>query len=503
MEVKDISDDKKNELLRYARLSFASLQSSILQDLINNKNESVIYKKYTKDKVISILENPQRNEKDVRELSNFLYIVSSNYRRLVDYFSSILLYNYTVIPTKFPDKPNKKKFNENYTFVVNECEKYNLQHESTKILKVAVREGVFYGLCFESDDSFYIKQVQSKYAQISGIEDGCFVFKFDLNFFNSNKELLPMYGKEFESAYKKYKGNPERGTKGDKTLRWYEPKNGICIKADESDPYFSLPIFTGLVTSIYDIDDYKMLQKAKTENDNYKAIGLKLATDDDGVPKLDFDQNEKYFNHIVDNISNSGIGVFMSPFELKDFSFATNKTSDTNEVINAEAEFWQSAGVSSLIFGSAKATSSSSLTLSVKPDEQLAFSMLMQIQRFFNKKFKKLNMEYGFKIEFLNQSIFNNDEFTNRYFKAAQYGVPAKTMYWASLGLSPSDMNGLSYLEDDILGLGKKKWITPLVSSNTQSSISEGTGRPTNDSKGENLTESGEQTKENDENDNK
>lgn len=501
-EIKEFTDEQRKILEKYARMSFANLRRNIIQDLVNNKNESVIYKKYPKDKVVGMLEQPQKHEKEIRELSNYLYIASSHYRRLVDYFSSILLYNYTVIPTNIPEKITKKKFKQTYMYLIKECEKYNLRHEATKAIKVTVRDGVFYGICYESEDSFYIKPVDSKYAQISSIEDGTYVFEFDLNYFNGKKELLSMYGTEFVNAYDRYKGNKDKGIKADKTQRWYEPKNGICIKADESDPYHSFPVFSGLLLSIFDIEDYKMLHKAKTENDNYKALGLQIPTDDDGVPLLEFEKNEQYFNHIVDNIANDGIGVFMSPFKVSDFSFASTASSDKNEIITSEEEFWMASGVSSLIFGSAKATSSSSLKLSVKPDEQIAFSMLMQFQRYFNKKIKKKNLEYQFKIEFLSQSIFNSDEFVNRYSKAAQYGMPVKIQYGASLGMSPSDLVGMTYLEEDILGLGTKTWKTPLVSSNTQSTSSSNEGgRPTAEESGTQIGDAGEATRNSDGND--
>ena len=116
---------------------------------------------------------------------------------------------------------------------------------------------------------------------------------------------------------------------------------------------------------------------------------------------------------------------------------------------------------------------------------------------------KKLNLPYDFAVKFLNQSIFNEKDFVEKYKVAATYGVPVKMQYSASLGLSPSDTVGMSYIEDDILGLGKKNWVTPLISSNTQSSVENKGGKPTNESKGEGLTEAGEQTQETDQNLNK
>lgn len=507
MEVKEVKDfteeEKKKILAQYSMIAFANLKRNMLQDLQNNSNESVLYRKYKKEEIVKFLENPQKNEKEIRELSCYLYIVSSHYRRLIDYFPSILLYNYNVIPTKIPNEIDNDKYKNAYLYIIKECEKYNFKHEAMKAMKIAIKEGVFFGLCYESEDSFFIKPIQSKYAQISGIEDGVYTYEFDLNYFNGKKNLLSMYGTEFINAYDRYKGNEKKKIKPDKSKRWYEPKNGICLKADESDPYHSLPLFTGLLPSIFDIEDFKMLQKAKAENDNYKALGLKLETNEDGVPTMDFELAEKYYNQIVANIGNEGIGVFLSPFAVQDFSFASTQTSDSNDVIEAEEEFYMASGVNALLFGSSKANSSSSMLLSVKPDEQVAYSILLQFQRFFNKKIKKMNLEYNFKVEFTPQSIFNTTEYIDKYSKAAQLGLPVKTAYAASLSMSPLDIYNMTYLEEDILGLSKDKWITPLISSNVQSSVDSSSGRPTNESQGQTLTESGEQTKENDSNANR
>ena len=49
----------------------------------------------------------------------------------------------------------------------------------------------------------------------------------------------------------------------------------------------------------------------------------------------------------------------------------------------------------------------------------------------------------------------------------------------------------------------EEKWIHPLISSNTQSSLDNEGGRPTNESQGKGLQETGEQTKESDANSNR
>ena len=130
MEVKDFTKEEQEKIMaKYAQLAFANLRKNIIQDLINSRNESIIYNKYSKEDIVKMLENPQKNEAQIRDLSGFIYLVSSHYRRLVDYYSTILLYNYAIVPTKIsPKKPNKTKYMECYYHVVNECNKYNFKH---------------------------------------------------------------------------------------------------------------------------------------------------------------------------------------------------------------------------------------------------------------------------------------------------------------------------------------------------------------------------------------
>jgi len=484
--------------------AFAKLQNTTIQDLLNNKNESVMYSKYPKDRIVQFLEAPQRNEKELRELSIFLYVVSSHYRRLIDYLGNIMEYNYTIIPTMLKDKYyheiNKDEYYKVYLEVIRECNKYNLPQESKKMIKTALREGVFYGLYYETDDSFYIKPVSSSCAKISHIEDGTFCFSFDLAYFSGKEYLLENYGKDFDTAYWKYKG--KNGKQGDKTLKWYKPKNGICIKADDTDTVYSFPYFLGLLLDLYDIDDYKMIQKAKSENENFKALGLKMEVDDEGAPTMDYEMAVKYYNQVAGNIA-TGVGVFLSPFDVQEFSFATSSTAERDKVVDAIDKYWYGAAISPLVMGSSKATTSSALLLSVKPDEGIAYSLLEQIARVFNRIIKNMNLDYGFKIEFLNQSTFNGKDYIEQQCKGAQYGVSGtKSKYAAALGMNPSDIISMSFLEDEILEFGTKRFNVPMVSSHTQTSDGTG-GRPTNESKDEPLDDAGEATKEGNQNANK
>ena len=84
------------------------------------------------------------------------------------------------------------------------------------------------------------------------------------------------------------------------------------------------------------------------------------------------------------------------------------------------------------------------------------------------------------------------------YLKACQYGLPFISMYAASQGMSQSEVDCMSFLENDVLGLADM--FKPLQSSATLSSSQDSGGAtdeggaPQKDAG--DLTDSGEQSRE-------
>jgi hypothetical protein len=501
LKVEDLPKEELDKFQDYSRMVFSKLQQSTVQDVLGGKAENFMAKNYNVSQVNTMLKSPtsESNQRQLRQMSLYLYLVSSHYRRLINYFAELPTFNYIVKPVKRPikdlNKSETKKYKTSYYETVDDCERYSFKTELPKIMIDALLEGAFFGLIYETEDSFYIKPFPADYAKISSVEDGCYRFSIDLNYFNNQDYLFSAYGEDIQKAYYLYAGNKETGQKGDKTLRWYEPENGFCIKCDENPTVF-IPYFAGLFKEVLDLEDYRLLAKAKTEIDNYKVLVMEQDTDDNGMPKMNYELALKYYREAAGNLPD-GIGLILSPFKMLDFTFDKANVADTDNVNKAEGSLWSSSGTTPLLFGSTKATSSSSLILSTKPDEQIAFTLLDQIERNFNLIQKKKNKPYGFMVSFLHQSIFNEKDVRESYSKAAQYGVTgAKLMYAASIGISPSDIVNFSYLEDDVLGLTTESFNRPMISSNTQSSVapadSDSVGRPTNESQGKQLSDSGE-----------
>lgn len=505
--MKDLTVEQMDQLDKYSAHFTASvrraLRASLTGDILTGKYESYIGKKISIENLKTLMENPTTAayQKQLRQMSMYLFLVSPHYRRLISYYSTLPTFNYTIAPAKLALKKlnsaAKKKYSQSYYDTVNDCERYAFKDELPVVMSWVLLEGIYCGLYYEDDESFYLKHFPTDYVKVYSEMDGVYRFAVDLDYFASRNYLFAAYGDEFYQAYLAYKGDSKLGVKGDRMLRWYEPPNQVCVKYDD-DPTIIVPFFCGIYKEVLDLDDYRLLAKAKTEMGNYKVLAMKQDVDENGVPKLDFDIASKYYNQAAANLPEQ-VGLIMSPFKIEAFTFDKSNVADTDDVNKAENALWSATGTNPLLFGAADISSANALLLSIKSDEMIAYTVLHKIERAFNLVQKLKRRPYEFRIRFLDQSIYCREAVQDSFSKAATYGVPgAKSLYAASLGILPSDVIGMSYLEDEILGFTVTCFNRPMLSSHTTANISTGDegGRPTNESQGVVLTESGEASQE-------
>lgn len=474
-----------------SKLKYANLAGIKLRDLENNKDYNPTYRKYTKSQIISYLENPASYEQQLRQMSQYLFNISNYYRRLIQYFAGMSTFSYIVVPygVDYSKNVNLNKFRKGYYAVTNQLEKMNIRHEFSRALMVAFRDDIYYGYVWETNDSYTFQQLDADYCKISSIEDGVYNFAFNFGYFDSNKERLPNFPPEFTTMYNAYKA--------DNKLKWQElpSENSVCLKVNEQS-YVPVPPFVSLFSALADIEDYRAISKDASEVNNYKALCLEIPTGGDGTFLIDYDLCKEFYDMMC-NVLPENIGAFMSPMKVTDWNFEkSGAVSGTDEVAAAENSMWQQAGVNKILFGGGEDPSSSTLNLSTINDQMIVFMMMRQIERWINRKLKSVSSSVKFKINILDVTYFNRVEMHNQYLKDGQYGLPVRSAIMATAGYSPSDLENLSYLENTVLELNKNE--VPLTSSNTQSAADNEGGRPTNKSEGLPLTDSGENSQEQD-----
>ena len=500
-----VFDEKTNP--EYWRFQYEKLRKNVLEDSHRHVSfRGFFYKKFKKEDIEKMFIHPYSYEYSLRALSRYLYIISPHYKRLINYFSQILTYNYTVKAGKvYTKKIAKNKYRNNFYDVVNFAEKMGIKREAEKMIRIALRDGIAVGVMVYANksQSGYFVPFEPKGIRVRSIEDGVYVPSIYLPMFSGDESLLNGYGSDIAKAYKKYKEKLKNGRDITEDDMWYEFKNGFALVADDTNPYHFLPYFGNLIIDVLRLKDAQDIQAQHDENSNYKALSAKVDTDDDGVPKMPYKDVKQYYDQMAGELPN-GIGLLVSPWTISDHSFQENATADRDAALSAVNNFWRSAGMPNTLMGGGTLTTASAMLLAVKPDEALSFSLLGQFEKIINREIKLMNHDYLFKVSFLYQSIFNSTDVQNNLSKGAQYGLPVKMDYAASLGLTPCETIGASYLEDDVLGLSKDVWNTPLVSSNTQSSVTSDTGgRPTAEETGGTVGEAGEKTRDNDSNQNR
>lgn len=515
MNKKNINNEEQNRLENY----FKTFTKNVEVDMIDLKNPnrhkydnsyyhrfcyndnylSRFGDKYTKKFLLNCMYNPKLHEKELREISRYLYATSPQYKRTINYFANMCPLDYIIRPFKFDaekyNKDNGKTFKSCYKKACDYLEVLNFKHEMNKAKLIAWREDVFYGYIYKTKDSAYIRPLNPDYCKISGICDGCYKYAFDFSYFDIYSDTLEIelnnYGDEFKEKYNIYKN--------DRTKRWQELEhsNEFCLKISEDIDYPLIPLL-GTLPAIYDIEDYKNIKLSSSELENYKALGLEVPINEDGLPTIDENIMRNYYDMIL-NVLPKNVGLYMLPTSVKEINFEkSNTTSD--EVSEAVKNYWNDVGVSSLLFGGDN-QSSTSLKISLVADETLAFNVNRQIERNINRLLKSISGSVKFQVSILDVSYYHQKDMHDLYIKDAQYGIPTKTSILASLGFNQDVVDGMSFMENDFLDLISK--FVPLQSSYTSTSTStieaeENNGRPTSEELSQDLTDAGEITSERD-----
>lgn len=488
---KELTFAAKNEPEGFIAISekFAILNRLITRNL-NANPASPTFALYSKDDITKFISNPYKYEKELRKAVIYLYGASPHFYRLIEYFTGLTDLAYIVSPYRIdPATANQKTINRNYRRVLNTLSAMSIKTQFPKIVKVCLREDVFYGTLWVTSDNITVQRLPSDFCSISSIEGNVLNVTFDFSYFNSRLNLLDYYPEEFRIKYRMYQK--------DRKMRWIEldSPTSFAIKCNNDILEYAIPPFIGLLRDIYDLEDYKLMKLSKTALENYAMLAMKLPMDDEGNWLLDGDKAKEFWSNL-DAVLPEEVGSILSPMDIDKISFEKSNTGDTNTIADAEQNLFTAAGVSSLLFNNPKA-SANALLLSIKADQAITFGIVKSIEDVVNRYIQSQGYGKFFKVTFLDVSPFNRKEMGDQYLKAAQYGLPTVMMYGSSQGLGQSEFDTMNFLENTVLSL--KENLVPLSSSNTMSSsdseapTDEG-GRPPKDAS--ELTDSGEQSSE-------
>lgn len=457
-----------------------------------NTKTSNSYALYTKEDINTYIQSPTANQKSLRNASNYMYCASPHYYRLIQYYGNLLLWRYVISPVGFdPLTVQKDSFKKAFVKAAKQTEKMNLKHEMSRALIITLREGVFFGVCREAKNSFFLQKINPDICEITAISDGTWVYSVDMS--QIRQENLDLYPEEFTQMYNEYKRSGQK-------YQEVPDKISFCLKADETVISYSIPPFASVLGMLYDLETYKSLQQTASEIENYKLISGELPVDKHGNPLFDWQLAQKYYNHINNNLPGY-IGLALAPFPLKEFKFDQSGTTATLDAVSTATDnLWSEIGSPSILHGKAS-NAAGAIKLAIRADESLAFNLMQQCERVVNRYLKTMGGVQKFKINFLPLTVYNLETMTEMYKGSASLGI-GRSHYMSAIGIDQTDMSGLEYIEDDILEFNKL--LHPLKSSynTSDSGVDEDEGgRPLTDD--EDLGESGDSNRNTDSNENR
>lgn len=477
----DSFEQKKKELTDQERIAalqkeeknrarFAAVKDVLqLIDLTTSKTQS--YTVYSKDNLRTYLQNPstEANQKNLRNLSEFLYTVSHVYRRLVlNKANQFDAKSYIVYPRLNDNGEVEESSYQNYIKTSNYVQGMHLDTQIRKCLIKAWLDDVMYGFCYGNpeEDNFFIHILNPDYCKISSVDyySGKINFAFNFSFFDgSNSFYLDVYDPVFKKMYNSYKS--------DSKLRWQElpPEKTFCLKINEENLDYPIPPFSGMFNSLIDLVDLSQIQAVKDELSAYKLIWAKIPTISGSKEIDDFSIDLSLANDFYQKLQSivpEGVALGLSPMDLDSIQFEENAANDTNIVNKAYQNLIESEG--DIVLNSNKITNSESFKRAMMVEAATAMSVVSQFNTFVNFYIKNNLGVEDVIVEFSDVSKYFKDDKIDQLLKLGGYGVPIKNQLISLLGVSPAQARSLEYLEDK-LGLAKTKWVNPLVSSNVQS----------------------------------
>lgn len=399
----------------------------------------------------------------MRDISMYFYYASGAYRRLADYFANMLTFDYLIIPNVSTGK-NKtiqpEKIQEETVKTLNVFKKSRVKQECRQIASKVLIEGVFYGYLNYSKDSWEVQELPYKYCTTSFEYMGIPIIEFNLEYFDREFReeeqrvlVLGTYPDDIASAYDSYKN-------GSSKIFYVEPKNSMVFSLDKN----YVPYFTSIILDIIRFNNYKAIDEIRNEQEILKLIIQRLPVSKDGTLLFSPDEMEYLHGIVADMLDEMpSIDLITSYAEIKTENLQDARSTMQNPMSNAKDNIFLEAGVSEQIMD---ASGNIALEKSIKTDEGSMFNLLEAIKNFFqfvlDSEFSNKKLSYSLIMPEL--TIYNRQEWFDRYLKAAQFGY-SKLLVVLAMGIEQQDFYNLMNYENDVLGLVEK--LIPLQSSHT------------------------------------
>ena len=500
------------------RVGAKKLEDAILEELYGYKRLNS--RLGDKNEVLKALQSG--DYPTLREISNFFYKTSGIYSRLCRYMAYLYRFDWMITPfIGSNDKKDQEKAIEKFYQVLDFFDKFGIKRFGGEVFLKVIRDGCYYGYLVEmGNNKVVIQDLPPSYCRSRFSVNGRPAVEFNMRYFDDffkdterRMQILEIFPKDFKKGYKLYKEgklvSEQFGEKGG----WYLLDTNCAIKFNINGEDF--PAFASVIPAIIDLNAAQELDRKKMAQQLLKIIIQKMPIDKNGDLVFDVDEAQQLHNNAVRMLGKAiGIDVLTTFADVEVADMADNRTTTTtDELEKVERTVYNEAGVSQMQFNT---NGNLALEKSILNDEASMYNLLLQIQDFLNflleKRFNsKSTKKTYYQAQILTTTIYNYKEMAKLYKEQTQLGY-SKMLPQIALGQSQSSILANAYFENDVLDLANV-FIPPMMSSTMNSDVlkrlndsnsankgnnnsDDGSGRPTNESQGEEVSLKTQQNKE-------
>ena len=436
---------------------------------------------FSTEHIREMIMSPHRFEQQLRKLSLHFYNSIPIYKQLVKLYSSVLDFDWEVVPYKKDGKPidatefSSNRYKSDYSILSKFFNSFDVKKEFQKVWFNMLLFDAYYTMKREYDGHIYLQEMPSSHSVIDADSYLGYLYAFDLSYFTNRgvdiNSYHPILRKKYNEVInlKDNPYNPNLPQRNGSWVYWYpiHPDNGWVFKLNN---HFAgvVPPSLDMFTDYSKIDKFKDLEEQVKELESYKVI---FAT----VPRL----NNNRSNNKVDDfaISSAELGKFVAavkqtlngvdfkaaPLEnFKAFDFTPN-ASDNNLLATEISNMMKESGIADAVMIGGNSVSALNLYKTVIAE--FAKQAYTQFASFCEYHINKNTRKFKFKIKFVG-TIFDREERFNNANADMERGIITPSIF-SSRHIQPTDFqNAVGFMQT----LGMPDMLTPIKTASTMSS---------------------------------
>lgn len=409
----------------------------------------------------------------MRSISQYYYVISGIYKRLVRYLAYMYRYDWFVTTYINSESIGNDKVLKIFSEILTFLDNSNLKQLFGEIALKVVKNGVYYGYRVENKDRIIIQELSPKYCRSRfKTAEGLPAVEFDMRYFDDvffdteqRIKMLNLFPEDFKKGYVAFKKNriPPAFT-GDSNS-WYLLDTNCALKFSLNDEDY--PMLLSVIPAIINLDNAQALDRKKMQQELMKILIQKLPIDKNGDMIFSIEEGQVLHNNAVAMLSRAiGVDVLTTFADIAVEDMVDNRASSASDDLErVERAVYNEAGISQLQFNT---DGNIALEKSVLNDEASMYNLIQQFESFLNGAIKKYNKnkKVNFRVQILGTTIYNYKELSKLYKEQTQLGY-SKILPQLALGQSQSSILANAHFENEVLDLVNV--FIPPMSSNTTS----------------------------------